>query len=108
MECVERSYDENVTFHIIFQGQYLPQGFNWNVIASSLPQRVSEKRALEDGEEERQKGDGEKRQKGEEEVEVVDWRVSFNKQCISPACSQRAASTLASPACTACAGSSSS
>lgn len=82
MECVERSYDENVTFHIIFQGQYLPQGFNWNVIASSLPQRVSEKRALEDGEE-RQKGDGEeKRQKedgddknqkeDDEEVEVVE------------------------------------
>ena len=70
---VERSYDENVTFHIIFQGQYLPQGFNWNVIASSLPQRVSEKRALEGGEEKRQEEE-EKRQKedGDEEVEVLE------------------------------------
>ncbi|KAK8830920.1 hypothetical protein WA577_003620 [Blastocystis sp. JDR] len=66
-------YDENVTFHIIFQGQYLPQGFNWNVIASSLPQRVSEKRALEGGEEKRQEEE-EKRQKedGDEEVEVLE------------------------------------
>lgn len=75
MGYVECSYDENVTFHIIFQGQYLPQGFNWNVIASSLPQRVSEKRALEGGEEKRQEGEEEeKRQKedGDEEVEVLE------------------------------------
>ena len=49
------------------------QGFNWNVIASSLPQRVSEKRALEGGEEKRQEEE-EKRQKedGDEEVEVLE------------------------------------
>ena len=75
MGRVESSYDENVTFHIIFQGQYLPQGFNWNVIANSLPQRVSEKRMLEDEQ-------SPKRQK----VALSQWRVSFNKQCISPAC----------------------
>ena len=26
-------YDDTVTFHVIFQGQYLPAGFNWNTIA---------------------------------------------------------------------------
>lgn len=26
-------FDKNVTFHIIFQGQYLPDGFNWDTLS---------------------------------------------------------------------------
>ena len=26
-------YDKNVTFHIIFQGQYLPDGFDWDTLS---------------------------------------------------------------------------
>ena len=49
---IERRFDENVTFHIIFQGQYLPQGFNWSVVASGF---AASKRAIEDEDEERKR-----------------------------------------------------
>ena len=28
-------FDKSVTFHIIFQGQYLPDGFDWNTLVKS-------------------------------------------------------------------------
>lgn len=43
------SYDDNVTFHIIFQGQYLPAGFSWNTIANYYEEMGSQRvRQLED------------------------------------------------------------
>ena len=63
---IERRFDENVTFHIIFQGQYLPQGFNWSVVASGF---AASKRAIEDEDEER------KRQR----TSSSKWRVCWKK-----------------------------
>ena len=70
---IERRFDENVTFHIIFQGQYLPQGFNWSVVASGF---AASKRAIEDEDEER------KRQRTSSSKWCVCWKkgVVFESQ----------------------------
>ena len=35
-------FDKNVTFHIIFQGQYLPDGFDWDTLVRSYRRTTTE------------------------------------------------------------------
>ena len=43
-------FDDGVTFHIIFQGQYLPPGFCWETIARYYAKQGS-KRSVQNEEE---------------------------------------------------------
>lgn len=41
-------FDKNVTFHIIFQGQYLPDGFSWNTLSQAYLSKDRENESQSD------------------------------------------------------------
>lgn len=45
--CLRRRFDDTVTFHIIFQGQYLPPGFCWDTVAQYYV-NMAKKKAITD------------------------------------------------------------
>ena len=49
MACrwLHRRFDNTVTFHIIFQGQYLPAGFCWDTVAQYYVD-MAKKKAITD------------------------------------------------------------
>lgn len=62
-------FDDQVTFHIIFQGQYLPSGFCWNSLAAAY--NTQRKRQHEENEEDEENEENEEDRK-RKEVECVE------------------------------------
>lgn len=84
MACrwLHRRFDNTVTFHIIFQGQYLPAGFCWDTVAQYYVD-MAKKKAITD-----QPAEAEEKEKEESEakrrrvVSDEEWCVCCVNRCV--------------------------